>query len=71
MRTFREAQSLASWADARSVLTARSQPPQRDELTGGEHFVELHEESGLVFKSTLPGKFGFSADVEMIHPKGK
>jgi hypothetical protein len=71
IRTDREAQSLAAWADDRGILSTRSRPPQSDELTGGEHFVELNEDAGIVFKSTHPGKFGFGADVEMVHPRGR
>jgi hypothetical protein len=46
-------------------------PPVTDELTGGEHIVTLSEDQRLVFKSTLPGKFGYGADVEMIVPRGR
>ena len=70
IRADREAQSLASWADERGALWAKSSPPRTDELTGGEHLVEIDEAAGLVFKSTHPGKFGFAADVEMVRPKG-
>lgn len=70
IRSDREAESLAAWADGRGLLSYRNRTPQTDELTGGEHFVELNETARLVFKSTHPGKFGFSADVELVHPKG-
>lgn len=33
--------------------------------------MEIDEISGRVFKSTHAGKFGFSVDVEMVHPKGR
>jgi len=69
IRTDREAQSLVEWADERGVLARRSQPPPEDDLTGGEHLVELNEEEGLVFKVTKPGKFGYGVDREMIRPK--
>jgi len=42
-----------------------------DELTGGEHIVTLSEDQGWVLKSTLPGKFGYGADVEMVIPRGR
>lgn len=71
IRADREAQSFAAWSDARGILATRSRPPQADELTGGEHLVEINEDAGVVFKSTFPGKFGFSADVEMVHPRGR
>jgi hypothetical protein len=70
IRTDREIESITAWTDARGLLSTRSRPPQTDELTGGEHFVEIHEETGLVFKSTRPGKFGFGVDVELVHPRG-
>ncbi len=69
-RSEREAQSLAGWTDERGILSDRIIPPKADDLTGGEHFVTIDEDSGLVFKSTLPGKFGFAVDLEMIHPSG-
>lgn len=56
IRTDREAESLASWFDERGALWIKSNPPKPDELTGGEHYVEIDEDSGLVFKSTLPAK---------------
>jgi len=71
IRSDREAESFAAWTDERGIFSTRSRSPQSDELTGGEHFVEINEDLGLVFKSTHPGKFGFGADVEMIHPKGR
>jgi hypothetical protein len=70
IRADREAESLAAWADERGLVSTRNRPPQGDALTGGEHFVEIEENSGMVFKSTHPGKFGFSVDIEMIRPKG-
>jgi hypothetical protein len=70
-RSEREAESLARWADERGVLSTRNLAPKADELTGGEHFVTLNEPSGLVFKTTLPGKFGFAVDMEMVRPKGR
>lgn len=30
----------------------------------------MDEQSGVVFKSTHPGKFGYFVDVELIHPRG-
>lgn len=69
IRTDREAESLVEWADERGVLARRSQPPPEDDLTGGEHLVELNEAEGLVFKATKAGKFGFGVDREMIRPK--
>jgi hypothetical protein len=70
IRTDREVESLVAWADARGLLSTRSRPPQPDDLTGGEHSVEINEALGMVFKSTHPGKFGYSADVELVHPRG-
>jgi hypothetical protein len=70
IRADREVESLVAWADARGLLSTRSRPPQPDDLTGGEHAVEINDVLGLVFKSTHPGKFGYSADVELIHPRG-
>jgi hypothetical protein len=70
IRADREVESLVAWADERGLLSTRSSPPQTDALTGGEHLVEINEEAGLVFKTTHPGKFGYSADVEMVHPRG-
>lgn len=71
IRSDSEAESHAAWFDARGLLSTRRNPPQSDELTGGEHFVEINEDAGLVFKATHPGKFGFGADVEMVHPRGR
>lgn len=71
IRSDREAQSFAAWSDARGLFATRGIPPQADELTGGEHLVETNEDAGIVFKSTHPGKFGFSVDVEMVHPRGR
>jgi hypothetical protein len=71
VRTDREAESLVAWADARGVLIERQSPPKEDELTGGEHLVEINEDSGLVFKTTKPGKFGYAADREMIRPRNR
>jgi hypothetical protein len=71
IRSDREAESLAAWADDRGLLSGRSRPAQNDELTGGEHCVEIYDKVSLVFKSTHPGKFGYAADVEMVHPKGR
>lgn len=71
IRADREVESLLTWADARGILSSRSRAPQPDDLTGGEHFVEINEDFELVFKSTHPGKFGFGADVEMVHPRGR
>lgn len=71
IRTDREAESLARWADAEGVFEIETRPPQPDELTGGEHLVTLDESGGIVYKSTHPGKFGFGADVEMVHPRGR
>ncbi len=70
IRSDREAESLARWADAKGVLTTESRAPQPDELTGGEHFVTLDDSNGIVEKATHPGKFGLAADLEMIHPRG-
>lgn len=70
IRSDREAESLARWADAKGVLTTESRAPQPDELTGGEHMVTLDDSNGVVAKATHPGKFGFAADLEMIHPRG-
>lgn len=70
IRTDREIESLVAWADARGALWAKTSAPKTDELTGGEHLVEIDERSGIVFKSTHPGKFGYSADVELVHPRG-
>lgn len=71
IRSRGEAESLITWSHARGILATRGCPPQADELTGGEHLVEINEDAGVVFKSTHPGKFGFSADVEMVHPRGR
>lgn len=71
IRTDREAESLTAWADDRGALWIEHSPAKTDELTGGEHRVEIDENSVIVFKSTHPGKFGFAVDVEMIHPKGR
>ena len=71
IRSDREAESLAVWADEGGILADRSRTAQNDELSGGEHSVEIREDLGLVFKSTHPGKFGYAADVEMVHPKGR
>lgn len=71
IRSDREAESLAAWADARGALWVKATPPVTDELTGGEHLVEIDEQEWIVFKTTHPGKFGFGVDVEMIHPKGR
>jgi len=71
IRSDREAESLARWADAKSILSIESRSPQSDDLTGGEHLVTLDISGNIVYKSTHPGKFGFGADVEMIHPKGR
>jgi hypothetical protein len=70
IRTDREAESLAAWADAKGALWTEERPPKTDALTGGEHLVEIDELTGTVFKTTHPGKFGFSVDIEMIRPKG-
>jgi hypothetical protein len=70
IRSHREAESLASWADARGALWIKAAAPVTDELTGGEHLVEIDERALIVFKTTHPGKFGFGVDVEMIRPKG-
>jgi hypothetical protein len=71
IRSRGEAESLARWADAEGVLEIENRSPRPDELTGGEHLVTLDETGRVVYKSTLPGKFGFSADVEMVHPRGR
>lgn len=71
IRADREAESLARWADAQGVLEVENRAPQSDELTGGEHFVTLDASGFIVYKSTHPGKFGFGADVEMVHPRGR
>jgi hypothetical protein len=71
IRADREAESLLAWADENGVLMREDQPPPEDELTGGEHLVELDEDSGQVFKATKPGKFGFSVDRQLIRPKGR
>ncbi len=71
IRAHKEAESLAIWADDRGLLSTRCRPPEADELTGGEHLVELEENTGRVFKSTLPGKYGFAVDIEMVHPKSR
>jgi len=71
IRSRREAESLVAWADERGLLVERETPPREDDLTGGEHLVDLNEEEGLVFKATKPGKFGFAADREMIRPRGR
>lgn len=71
IRSDRETESLARWADAEGVLSIESRSPKTDELTGGEHLVTLDPLGGIVQKSTHPGKFGYSADVEMVHPKGR
>lgn len=71
IRTRRETQSLVAWADERGVLTHRDIPQKTDDLTGGEHLVEFDEDSGLVFKATHAGRFGFAADREMIRPKNR
>jgi len=70
-RSEKEAESLVSWADGKGALWTETKVPESDELTGGEHIVELDERSDRVFKSTLPGKFGFAIDLEMISPKGR
>ncbi len=70
IRTDREIESLVAWADARGALWIKTSAPKTDELTGGEHLVEIDENAGIVFKSTHPGKFGYSADVELVHPRG-
>jgi hypothetical protein len=70
IRSDREVESLVAWADARGALWSKTSTPKADELTGGEHLVEIDERSGMVFKTTHPGKFGYSADVELIHPRG-
>jgi hypothetical protein len=71
IRADREAQSLAAWFDERGLLSVGNIPPQTDPLTGGEHFVEVREAAGLVFKATKPGKFGFGAGKEMILSKSR
>jgi hypothetical protein len=70
IRTDREAESLAGWADAKGCLEIEKRTPQADDLTGGEHLVTLDASGHFVWKSTHPGKFGFGADVEMVHPSG-
>jgi hypothetical protein len=70
IRSDREAESLAAWADARGALWIKAAPPVTDELTGGEHLVEIDERGLIVFKTTHPGKFGFGVDVELIRPNG-
>jgi len=70
IRSDREIESLVAWADERCALWTKTAPPKTDELTGGEHLVEIDEATRIVFKTTHPGKFGYSADVEMVHPKG-
>lgn len=70
IRSDREAESLARWADDRSAIRSKTSPPHKDELTGGEHLVTLNPLGGIVFKSTHPGKFGFGVDLELIRPKG-
>ena len=71
IRSDREAESLARWADAKGIFSFEERAPQRDDLTGGEHLVTLDSSGDIVYKSTHPGKFGFSADVEMVHPRGR
>ncbi len=58
IRTDREAESFAAWADDRGALWTEYSPAKTDELTGGEHSVEIDDRSTMVFKSTHPGKFG-------------
>jgi hypothetical protein len=71
IRADREIESIIAWADERSALWPKTTPQIPDELTGGEHLVEIDEATGIVFKSTHSGKFGFGADVEMVHPRGR
>ena len=33
--------------------------------------MTLDPSGGTVYKATHPGKFGYAADVEMVHPKGR
>jgi hypothetical protein len=69
-RSDREAESLISWADEKGALWSEKNVPKTDDLTGGEHIVEIDEDSGRVFKSTKPGKFGFGVDLEIVRAKG-
>ena len=69
-RSDQEAESLISWADEKGALWSEKNVPKTDDLTGGEHLVEIDEDSGRVFKSTKPGKFGFGVDLEMVRTKG-
>ncbi len=71
IRADREAESFARWTDAKGIFSIEDRAPQRDDLTGGEHLVTLDLSGEIVYKSTHPGKFGFGADVEMIHPRGR
>lgn len=71
IRADREVESITRWADEKGIFSIEQRAPQRDDLTGGEHFVTLDPSGEIVCKSTHPGKFGFSADVEMVHPRGR
>ena len=66
-----ESESLAAIFDAKGALWAEIAPQQSDELTGGEHLVYLDEAHGWVFKSTKPGRFGFSVGKELVRGKGR
>jgi hypothetical protein len=70
IRSDREVESLARWADAKGICAIEDRPPRPDDLTGGEHLVTLDPSGGIVYKTTHPGKFGYAADVELIHPRG-
>lgn len=71
IRTDRESESLAVLLDAKGALWTETAPPPSDELTGGEHFVYLDETHARVFKSTKPGKFGFSVGPELVRGRGR